>query len=91
MPKLVTVYQSQGMLGAQVVKGKLESAGMPVFLKYEAIGQVFGLTVDGLGRVEVQVPDDLSEEATALLEETPESDDDAQSDDALAGDDADAP
>ena len=26
--ELVTVYQSQGMLGAQVVKAKLESAGM---------------------------------------------------------------
>jgi len=49
--KLVTVYESQGMLGAQVVKGKLESAGLPVLLKYESYGQVLGLTVDGLGLV----------------------------------------
>ena len=88
MPKLVTVYQSQGMLGAQVIKGKLESAGLPVFLKYEAIGQVFGLTVDGLGRVEVQVPDDVSDEATALLDETLALDDDADDADEAAWPDA---
>jgi hypothetical protein len=69
--QLVTVYRSQGMLGAQVVKGRLESAGIPVFLKYEALGQVLGLTVDGLGMVEVQVPADWAEDADALLEEPP--------------------
>jgi hypothetical protein len=51
------------------VKGKLESAGIPVFLKYEALGQVLGVTVDGLGLVEVQVPSTWAEEATALVAE----------------------
>ncbi len=72
--KLITVYESQGMLGAQVVKGKLESAGLPVLLKYESFGQVLGLTVDGLGLVEVQVPADLAEDALALLDEQDASD-----------------
>jgi hypothetical protein len=67
--KLVTVYQSMGMLGAQVVKGKLEAAGIPVMLKYESAGLVFGLTVDGLGMVEVQVPEDCAEEAEAIVAE----------------------
>jgi len=67
--KLETVWRSAGMLQAQVIRGKLESAGVPVFLKYEAIGQIFGLTVDGLGLVEVQVPTDWVEEATLLLSE----------------------
>jgi hypothetical protein len=66
-PRLVTVYISQGMLPAQVVRGKLESAGIPVRLKYEAIGQIIGLTVDGLGRVEVQVPEDCAADAEYLL------------------------
>ncbi|MBM4457590.1 MAG: DUF2007 domain-containing protein [Chloroflexi bacterium] len=66
---LISVYRSQGMLAAQVVKGKLESAGIPVFLKYEALGQVLGVTVDGLGLVEVQVPSTWAEEATALVAE----------------------
>jgi len=68
-PRLVTVYISQGMLPAQVVRGKLESAGIPVLLKYEAIGQIIGLTVDGLGRVEVQVPEECAADAEYLLQE----------------------
>ena len=68
-PKLVTVYRSQGMLPAQVIKAKLESAGIPVFLKYESLGQIFGLTVDGLGLVEVQVPDEWADDALALVRE----------------------
>jgi len=70
-PKLVTVYESMGMLGAQVVQGKLEAYGIPVLLKYESAGLVFGLTVDGLGTVEVQVPEDRAEEAEALISEAP--------------------
>lgn len=68
-PRLVTVYISQGMLPALVVRGKLESAGIPVLLRYESIGQVIGLTVDGLGRVEVQVPEQCVDDAEDLLRE----------------------
>ena len=67
--ELVTVYTSQGMLPAQVIKGKLESANIPVMLKYESAGQIFGLTVDGLGQVQVQVPIEFAEEALALIDE----------------------
>lgn len=79
--RLVTVYVSQGMLSAQVVRAKLEAAGIPALLKYEAIGQIIGLTVDGLGRVEVQVPEELAEEAEDLLLEEeidPDSEDELQ-------------
>jgi hypothetical protein len=68
-PRLVTVYRSQGMLPAQVVKAKLESAGVPTILKYEAAGQIIGLTVDGLGLVEVQVPVAWAAEARDLVAE----------------------
>jgi hypothetical protein len=67
--ELVTVYTAQGMLPAQVIKGKLESADIPVILKYESAGQIFGLTVDGLGQVRVQVPAEFAEEALALIDE----------------------
>jgi hypothetical protein len=67
--ELVTVYSSMGMLRAQVMRGKLEANGVPVFLKYESVGQVFGLTVDGLGLVEVKVPVELAEAARALIRE----------------------
>ena len=66
-----TVFVSQGMLGAEVIKGKLELAGIPALLRYEAAGQIFGLTIDGLGRVEVTVPPADAASARSLLAETP--------------------
>jgi hypothetical protein len=82
--KLVTVYRSAGMLGAEVVKGKLESAGIPVMLKYESASLVFGLTVDGLGMVEVQVPEEYADDAGALVVDEP--DDEPPADEDMAGD-----
>ncbi len=85
--RLLTVYHSQGMLAAQVVKSKLEAAGIPALLKYEAVGQVFGLTVDGLGRVEVQVPEEFASDATELLVEEPIAGDEAENAEWLDGSD----
>ncbi|MCD6519897.1 MAG: DUF2007 domain-containing protein [Anaerolineae bacterium] len=68
----VVVYISQGPLGAEVIKSKLESCGIPAVLRYEAIGRVLGLTVDGLGQVEVLVPAAYAEEAQALIQEAEE-------------------
>ncbi len=65
--ELVTVYSAQGMLPAQVIRGKLESAGIPTLLRYESLGQIYGLTVDGLGQVRVQVPAEFAETALDLL------------------------
>lgn len=64
---LVTVYTAQGMLTAEVIKGKLESAGIPALLAYESVGPIYGLTVDGLGQVRVRVPADYADDARALL------------------------
>ena len=68
-PGLVTVYIASGQLQAQVIKTKLESAGIPALLNYESAGVVLGITVDGLGEVRVMVPEALAEEAQALLSE----------------------
>lgn len=65
--RLVTVYRSQGILAAEVVRAKLELAGIPVLLRYESAGLILGLTVDGLGLVEVQVPEAMAEDAAALV------------------------
>ncbi len=64
---LVVVYTSSGLLAAETIKSKLESAGIPALLKYESIGRIIGLTVDGLGQVEVLVPREREQEARALL------------------------
>ncbi len=68
---IVTVYVSQGLLRAQAIAAKLESLGIPAACKYEAIGRVIGITTDGLGHVEVQVPIAWRERALAALQEMP--------------------
>jgi len=67
--EMVTVYAAQGMLAAEVIKGKLQSAGIPALLAYESVGPIYGLTVDGLGLVRVQVPQRFAEDALALINE----------------------
>lgn len=64
--KLVSVF-SGNYLQAQIVKGRLESEGIPVLLRYEGAGLVYGITVDGLGEARVMVPEDLAAEAQAIV------------------------
>ncbi len=68
---LVSVYTSNGPLAAEVVKGRLESAGIPAMLKYESVGRTMGFIIDGLGEVQVMVPADRAQEARKLLAEKP--------------------
>ncbi|MCJ7576350.1 MAG: DUF2007 domain-containing protein [Dehalococcoidia bacterium] len=64
---LVTVRTAKYM-EAQIIKGRLESEGIPVLLSYESAGLVYGITIDGLGEVKVMVPRRLAEEAREILE-----------------------
>lgn len=66
---LVVVYETQGMFEAEVVRAKLQANGIPAMLKYESVGQVIGITVDGLGRVEVYVPASFAQDALELINE----------------------
>ncbi len=61
------VKVTSGLPEAHIVKGLLEASDIPVRLEYEAIGQIYGLTVDGLGQVKVLVPEEYLEEALAIL------------------------
>ncbi|MGD9316742.1 MAG: DUF2007 domain-containing protein, partial [Anaerolineae bacterium] len=63
------VRTCQGWDLAQIYKAKLEAAEIPVLLRYESAGLVFGLTVDGLGEVRIMVPEAFAVEAEALLED----------------------
>ena len=64
--QLVTVCTARYM-EAQIIKGRLESEGIPVLLSYESAGLVYGITVDGLGEVKIMVPGHLAEEAKEIL------------------------
>jgi hypothetical protein len=57
-----------GLLPAEVIKSKLEAAGIPALLSYESAGVVIGILADGLGEVRVQVPQQHEAEALALIE-----------------------
>jgi hypothetical protein len=70
--KLVQVCVTSGLYQAEIMRGKLQAYDIPVLLKYESLGPVMGLTLDGLGQVEVWVPLDLAEQARELLEESDE-------------------
>ena len=67
-PKLVVICKVQGELAAHIIKSHLESEGIPVLLKYESAGKVYGITTDGLGQVNILVPDELAEEAKCIIE-----------------------
>ncbi len=68
----VTVKVVYGLPQAQIVKGYLESNDILVHLDYEALGRIYGFTVDGLGQVRVQVPESQVQEALELLAEVEE-------------------
>ena len=63
---LVTV-RTANYMEAHIIKGRLESQGIPVLLRFESAGLVYGITVDGLGQVKVMVPRHLAEEAKEIL------------------------
>jgi len=67
-PNLVVVSTVQGQLAASVIKGHLESEGIPALLRYESAGPVYGITADGLGEVRILVPQECAEEARRLIE-----------------------
>jgi len=71
-PELVQVWTCQGWDVAQIYKSKLEAVDIPVLLKYESVGLVYGLTVDGLGEVRLFVPAEYAAEAEALLQDEAE-------------------
>ncbi|MCX6008713.1 MAG: DUF2007 domain-containing protein [Chloroflexi bacterium] len=64
---LTTVYLANGQPEAEIVKGRLENEGIPAMLRYESAGVVYGLTIDGLGQVEVRVPFSLAQHAREIL------------------------
>jgi len=58
---------TQGLLRAEVVRTYLRSHGIPAVLRYESAGRALGITVDGLGEVQVLVPARWERQARRLL------------------------
>jgi hypothetical protein len=64
---LITVYVAQGQFEAEIVRGRLEMEGIPSILCYESAGVVYGIVADGLGKVEVRVPESYAKTAKLVL------------------------
>jgi hypothetical protein len=61
------------MMRAQILKSKLEDAGIATLLDYESAGIIFGITAGGLplSRVRVLVADDDADLAKQVLNTPP--------------------
>jgi hypothetical protein len=63
----VVVWEAANALEAQVVKGRLESEGIPAIVRGEALGAIYGLTTGGLAATDVLVPAPLAQKALEVL------------------------
>ncbi len=65
--RTVDVYKASGELEAQVIKGLLESNGIPCILKSDAASSVHAFTVDGMGEVKIAVLESMADEARRII------------------------
>jgi hypothetical protein len=63
----VVVWEAAHLMEAQVVKGRLESEGIPAFIRSEAAGVIYGITAGNLARADVLVPAALADKAVDIL------------------------
>ncbi len=63
----VVVWEAANMLEAEIVKGRLESEGIPALIRGEAVGSIYGFTAGNLARADVMVPAPLAERAGEIL------------------------
>lgn len=65
--KWQVVHVTSGVIKARIIEGRLEAEGIPVRLLYEPIGEIYAITVDGLGEVQVLVPEQWAGHALRVL------------------------
>ncbi len=64
---MIEVYKAKGELEAQVIKGLLESYGIPCLLQSHAASSVHSFVFDGMGEVRVLVSEKVADEARKLI------------------------
>ena len=65
--KMVEVYKAPNEMEAQVIRGLLESYGIPCFLKSNAAPSVHLFTVNGMGEVKIMVLESMAEDARNVI------------------------
>ena len=67
MPDEICIFTASGEIHAQQIQGFLAAAGIASELRGESLRKTHGLTIDGLGMVEIIVSRSDEEQARALL------------------------
>ena len=65
--KLVEIYVAKGEAEAQIIKGILDSYGIPSLLKAQASPSVHVFTVNGMGQVAILVRAEDADDARELI------------------------
>lgn len=65
--KEVELIRIPGGINAESILAALHGRGIPARAHGEAVGAIYGLTLDGLGEVSVFVPEEYLEEARSIL------------------------
>ena len=63
----VVVWEAANRMEAEIVRGRLESEGIPAIIRGEALGTIYGLTTGSLAASDVLVPAPLADKATEIL------------------------
>ena len=84
----VVVWEAANLMEAQVVKGRLESEGIPAFIRSEAAGVIYGIMAGSLARADVLVPGPLAEKAVEILFGDETGDESGQEEGSVSSDDS---
>jgi hypothetical protein len=63
----VKLVRVPGGITAESIVAALHGNGIPARVQGEAVGAIYGLTLDGLGEVSIFVPEEFVEDARSIL------------------------
>ena len=69
MEQFIAVSTVQGQFAEEQIRAFLEANGIPTEVRGETLRTTYGISVDGIGRVEILVPVDRADEARDLLKQ----------------------
>ncbi len=67
LPNEVELIRVPGGINSESILAALRGSGIPARAQGEAVGQIYGLTLDGLGEVTIYVPEEYLEQARTVL------------------------
>jgi len=63
----VKIVRVPGGISAEAIVAALRGSGIPARVQGEAVGLIYGLTLNGLGEVSIVVPEEFVEDARSIL------------------------